>query len=690
MTVNRWFRIPLCLVLLVLALPAAAQEILVNRAYSVTAGDPNRDPAWDWTVDQTYTLYLDTGAVTVRLPYYSGSGPAAADLNISTGRDIQPVDGWVLVVRHFGTPTSSVNFPYFILYNKYRGLLRLFYWSPLTTPVTRAVGKMYFQSPSNAAALMTFSAPQPEYVNAYNPNKAQIVVGRLEPRQWGYLDFDVSGYDPNLAGKTDPTLVMTIYGVHESQIVLQGSIQGTITADPGLSAHKPDAGQNLKNVVNGVIAFYDKPAQYYKQIADAQKKFTEMANANPGTWWGKYLQKIAPLAGAQWLQALGPVAGFIEAIKGFGSSSSAAPTPLFLNAEIRLDGNITEETQFYTILLRTPGSIHADPTSDTSANILPLYDRPLGIFNLLAAPTVELTYVDAYYECSDYGWSSYESCIAEVDQRLAQIDYVVNPDSGLAVESFDAAYIPSTGGLPDFYVEGGADGYRPVCELMGQVVRSFNYDCPPYWYPQCGLPPPMRYISRDLGVRVRLRATASTSVVPTLLIRKYKPRNGSAAPSPTCQSGSSSANPFRYATMADQYRACMGIASRTSSHCSGISDLNDRQMCQGLATSTQTPCTSMNDRNLQLACYGMAFAPNYPSNCRDITDAGLRDFCYSVASWGSSGTCSGVANAADKALCQAMMNRNGGFCTSIANANDRAFCYGVSTRNSSYCSTIPH
>jgi hypothetical protein len=686
--VRTLFQISLSLVLF--ALPVTAQEILVNRAYSTVPGDPNRDPNWDWTVDQTYTLYLDSGAVTVRLPYYSGSGPAAADLNISTGRDILPVDGWVLVVRHFGTPTSSVNFPYFILYNKYRGILRLFYWSPLTTPVTRAVGKMYFQQSSNTAALMTFSGPEPEYVNAYDTDKAQIVVGMLEPRQWGYLDFDVSGYDPNLAGKTDPTLVMTIYGVHDSQIVLEGSIQGTITADPGLTAHKPDTANNLKNIVDGVIAFYEKPAQYHKRIADAQQKFNTMADANADTWWGKYLKKIANLGASQWVRALGPVAGFIEAVKAFGSSSSSAPTPLFLNAEVRLEGGITEETQFYTILLRVPGSIHADPTGDTSSNILPLYDRPLGIFNLLAAPTVELTYVDSYYECSDWGWTYTESCIAEVDQRLAQLDYVVNPDSGLAVESFDAAYIPSNGGLPDFYVEGGADGYRPVCELMGQVVRSFNYDCPPYYVPQCGYPPPLFYVSRDIGVRVSLRVAASPSVVPTLLIRKYKPRNGAAGASSTCQSGSSSANPFRYATTTDQYRACMGIAGRASANCTGISDLNDRQMCHGLATSTQTPCTSMTDRNLQLACYGMAFAPNYPSNCRDITDAGLRDFCYSVSSWGSWANCSGVSNPPDKALCQAMMNRNGGFCTTIGNANDRAFCYGVSTRNSSYCSSIPH
>ena len=66
---------------------------------------------------------------------YASTGPAAADLNISGDRDILPSQGWVLVVRDFGSAeTPPTSLPYFILYNKYRGLLRLFYWSTLPVP----------------------------------------------------------------------------------------------------------------------------------------------------------------------------------------------------------------------------------------------------------------------------------------------------------------------------------------------------------------------------------------------------------------------------------------------------------------------------------------------------------------------------------------------------------------------------
>jgi hypothetical protein len=149
-----------------------------------------------------------------------------------------------------------------------------------------------------------------------------------------------------------------------------------------------------------------------------------------------------------------------------------------------------------------------------------------------------------------------------------------------------------------------------------------------------------------------------------------------------------SSNPFKYSNGRDEWLACWGIAGRISSNCYDISDFHDKQLCYAMSDSTQSPCTQMTDRNMQLACYGMSVAPNYPSNCRDITDAGLRDFCYSVASWGSQGSCSGVTNAADKALCQALTYQNTSYCASIADANDRWFCYGTASRNNSYCANI--
>jgi hypothetical protein len=148
--------------------------------------------------------------------------------------------------------------------------------------------------------------------------------------------------------------------------------------------------------------------------------------------------------------------------------------------------------------------------------------------------------------------------------------------------------------------------------------------------------------------------------------------------------------PFLYASARDQYLACWGMSGHIASNCDTISDFNDRQFCYGMATNGQDPCRSMTDRNLQLSCYGMTVAPNYPSNCRDINDLVLQDFCYSVSSWGSWANCSGVSEPATAALCQALTWRNSSYCGSIGDANDRWFCTALASQTNSYCANIEY
>lgn len=671
--------------------PAAAYELAMNRYMEI--GNSNRDPNWDWTQNFEYTLYTNRSpsVATVRLPYYSSTGPAARDLNISEGRDIQPSDGWVLVARDFGSPTVGATVPFFILYNKYRGLLRVYYWSTLSSTYSHAIAMLSFAetTPEKTAALMTFSGPTAEYVNSYEPAKAQIAIGDMEPQQWGYFDFDVSGYDPNLANKTDPTLVLKIAGVVESSIVLEGTIQ---TNDGSTTATKKGSA-NFDNAVG----FYEKPAKRYRQIVEAQARYNEMASQNSDKWWAKYLQKIGNLGKTEWLKSLGPAIGFVEAVLGFGSSSSRGPTPLLIDATVKLNGTMSTETQIFTYSFRAPGARHADPVNDATSNLLPLYDRPLGVFNLLSAPTVTVAEMWTNWVCHDYfaqEWepdTRVETCHSKSQQRLSRLDYVINPDSGLVIDAMDAAYLPAGGGLPVHYVEGSSDGYKPLCDLQATVITD-SFSCPTgsYWCPEVTYDPVTEI--RNIGLRVRLRAPAAPNLEPVLLMRKHVPGvtwSGSTLPAPSgCASPTSSASPFKYTSALDQYRACLGLSGGGSTQCQSVSDFNDRQMCQALATDSQQPCTSMTDRNLQLACYGMALAPSYPSNCRDITHAGLQDFCYSVSSWGSWASCSVVSDPAEKGLCQGLTYRDASFCAAIGNNNDRWFCYGTSSQTPAYCNNI--
>lgn len=152
----------------------------------------------------------------------------------------------------------------------------------------------------------------------------------------------------------------------------------------------------------------------------------------------------------------------------------------------------------------------------------------------------------------------------------------------------------------------------------------------------------------------------------------------------------STGNPFMYRIPRDQQLACYGIAFAPNfpTNCTDISDPDDKQMCFGMSQNSQSPCTTIQDRNLQLACYGMSTAPNNPTNCRDITDPQLQNFCYGVSSSGQMSNCNNLTDNNARAMCQGISLHDSSFCSSITNSNDQLFCQGIATRSQTPCTSI--
>ena len=158
----------------------------------------------------------------------------------------------------------------------------------------------------------------------------------------------------------------------------------------------------------------------------------------------------------------------------------------------------------------------------------------------------------------------------------------------------------------------------------------------------------------------------------------------------TAQAVGSPGNPFSYVSLRDEQLACFGIsvAPNFPSNCRDITDFNDQQMCFGVSSRSQAPCFNITDRNLQLACFGISVAPNFPSNCRDITDPDMQNFCFGVASNGALGNCASVSNSNTRALCFAMSTHNSSTCSFITTTEDRLFCEAVATRSQGPCFSI--
>jgi hypothetical protein len=359
------------------AIVASPPPQSLNRSMSAT--DPNRDPSWDWTLNDTYDL-VTTGQTysSVRLPYYGNAGPASV-LNVGGDRDIERGDGWTLLLRDFGPGAVQA---FFVLYNRYRGLMRVFYYHPDNLH-SHAIGKLSFQqaTASKSAALLTLSDGTDRYLTTYGPERTVVSLGAMG-NGWCYLDFDVSGYDPELHLKEDPSFLIQITGVTETDLVLNGEIdlvQRTV-------ATQRDGSDGFD--ATDVVDAYTKVAQRYKDVEDARERYEKMARQQTRSWFADFiLHTLGGLASKQWLSALGPVAGLLELVIGGGSGSGRQPAPLIFDGEIELEGRMTTLAPLYFILMRAPGSRHLDPVNDAASNVLPLYDVPLGLFNVGSEPT---------------------------------------------------------------------------------------------------------------------------------------------------------------------------------------------------------------------------------------------------------------------------------------------------------------
>jgi hypothetical protein len=225
------------------------------RVRAMPDNDPNLYSNWDWTVSNYGTIYYQgasgvTSLQQVLSPFWDGSQRLVGN----TG-DMYPQDGWMLVNRDFGTPDAAVDYPYFMLYNKFTGNLRV---AILRTAPRGTVGSYQLMtlrfadsSPSPRPALFTFVDPDINKgtIQSHNGDIVQYsLVKDVGINEWIVSDFSVAGYDPNIPQLTQ--LVLSLDEVEE----LNGTINGNLTLD-GKVTGQPNG---TLDKIQGVTDFGDK------------------------------------------------------------------------------------------------------------------------------------------------------------------------------------------------------------------------------------------------------------------------------------------------------------------------------------------------------------------------------------------------------------------------------------------------
>lgn len=404
---------------------------------------PTQFSSWDWEISggnpsSPNTAYCDTWSAniafgntvvrrTMGAPWIRPASPALQAINFAN--DYRKADGWELLRFDFGG-TQALQTPYFILYQKTTGVLRIFAYIADTNPLTGVVFTVR-QSPNNATSsgrntanlsISQYPVITPDKYSSQAPSDNEVItyVGFLGSAQsWAVGQFTVM-LDPNLADASHNlnSLQFQVYGLVESTVKINGGFQ--FATDFAMAGPASKASQNqtpgaavgaLQIIANGQ-KFLGDLSSVQKKLDDVKKGATDFAGdlgANPqGIFLD--LQRIANgvkiAAGSNKLKtitdaasALGGFLGLAGSIIGFfsddaTSSAKSAFVPTVSKGTINLDGTITTQAPRLSFFMLVPGTKHyannsgSTNTPANSRSQLPFYDCPLGVFNLQATPVL--------------------------------------------------------------------------------------------------------------------------------------------------------------------------------------------------------------------------------------------------------------------------------------------------------------
>ena len=380
--------------LLTFCLKTQAQD----NARMIGANDPNSDPSWVWYQEHEGGLDMwfrnedqDIKKVEgiVQTPFFTSGHPLQA---AASKKDMWPEDGWVLAYRDFGTPDDAKAFPFFILYNKYRGILRYMFYNAREVSYNFIRGELSFHDPEFSGALMTFSDDEHASLNDFDANNTLNFMGEVAVfDSWGYVDFQLFGYDPTM--DLNSQLRIEIKGVDIAELNLE-STEFTLEEvfdDANLEGSK-GLGENL-------VKSFEKGQKFYKNANKAKKGLsdfvssetkkldedkngslsdTELENAK---WWFNAVSTIAGDDLVNTLPVIGGVAGFINS---FFFSGEGTPTPMKFEGSLKLEGSITDVPD----LLISDDFILNSSASPTSQYYIPVNPISLGVFNLIDKPII--------------------------------------------------------------------------------------------------------------------------------------------------------------------------------------------------------------------------------------------------------------------------------------------------------------
>jgi hypothetical protein len=498
---------------------------LVSHAQTVAPHcppQPNGADNWDWR-QPNFNFYLaganytgpnsPNGEFTMESPFQpiDRNNNNINKFQVQSLKDFEPEAGWVLVQRDFGTASKRINHPYFILYNKYSGILRIF------VAISTAIGQndraliTLKYAEGRRSAILELLSPN-NHVNAltdFDNQVPEIIVANdyaFDLPYWLHADF-VMNYDPCTCD-VNSQLFFDVRLVQTNTLTFK--LNGTAVPQMDKEGRKGDGKQGFSQVTEGIKTIVDGGVSYHASaksgLSMLQEIFPSISFAeNP--WWNA-------------LTGLGGAAGVVTKLVGVFTNTPNASEPVAFDINLKGNGEITWSGSHKQIIMSNPGSVLIPPTIINYKNIM-------GVFTLLEPPKLNVVISGAFSPIFIDG-AFYDVTLAE------NLKYAINPNAGfdLSNSTITAAYVYERSAPPNFsylkyftnmnYVNDSTlvSSFVPISLLTTCKARAaVHHASSSNPFPNGSILPPTVY----LKVTAILRKTDANGVLhEAVFIAKYK------------------------------------------------------------------------------------------------------------------------------------------------------------------------
>lgn len=431
---------------------------------------------FDWTQDFFHNLNWQStsGPTSANQPH---SLPDNSTTLIYNNDDFNPENGWELLrfnkgyINYWeddegiGTPNTTNNSVYYILYNKYRSLIRVYFMiSPSQADYDYFRVNLKFNDEQyNRTAILSSAEKVIKPLIHFEPTLAISSTNQFYNSDylWYYADFTVM-YDPCTC---DNTLEMEfqLETVNEVDIVINGTSQGQIEM------------LNSSNSVNNFASFTGAAQSVANNVQSGQKYFKDLSsffgNVDDNTsgdndtkdrirsglqhldsWFGddklNFLRHLPYLG-----EALSLVNIFV------GSKSNQIP-PMGMELSHHFSGTFSDIIPRDLFTMQMPGSANIQHN-----NRYPLYNEVLGVANILDRPKINTVFAPRYLAGSRFRnkeqyvigmWAKHK--IGASLSSDEEIKIIINPASDLElIEVYGQLHFNFLSDIPLDWIENKDD-----------------------------------------------------------------------------------------------------------------------------------------------------------------------------------------------------------------------------------------